>query len=162
MLVAPGQQRQQHRTEIVAARGQAVFIARRLFAVEMAFQQAFLDQRVKPTRQHVGGDVQTLLEFVETGQSVEGVAQDQDAPPFAHPFQAAGDRALHVAETLALHDRYPLRVRKTFNMIATMTVVRSKSSSAAGDLLQRLRYGHTAIGFSVAAAPGRCRPTGLA
>src|SRR5437773_559823 len=132
MLVAPGHQRQQHRTKIATALRQAVFMARRFFAVELAFQQAFLDQPVEPARQHVGGDAQALLEFIETGHSVEGVAQDQDAPPLANPFQAAGDGAWHVDETLALHDGNLLRTFKTINMIATMPVFKSKSSSAAG------------------------------
>ena len=33
----------------------------------------------------------------------EGVAQDQHAPPLADPLEAAGDRAGHVGEALALH-----------------------------------------------------------
>src|SRR3546814_1161926 len=35
---------------------------------------------------------------------LEGFPQDQDVPPLANPFQAAGDGARHGAERLPLHD----------------------------------------------------------
>jgi hypothetical protein len=34
---------------------------------------------------------------------VQGITEDEDAPPLADSFQAAGDRALHPAEAFALH-----------------------------------------------------------
>ena len=103
VLVAPGEQRDQHRAEIAAARGQHIFVARRMLAVAPALQQPGLDQRIEPPRQHVGGDAEALLELIEARQAVQGVAQDEDAPPLAHPLEAAGDRARHVVEALALH-----------------------------------------------------------
>ena len=103
VLVAPGEQRDQHRTEIAPARGRHVFVARRPLAVAAALQQPGVDQGIEPPRQHVGGDVEAFLKFIEAPQAVQGVPQDEDAPPFADPLQAAGDRARHAVEVLALH-----------------------------------------------------------
>ena len=103
VLVAPGEQGDQHGTEIAPARGRHVFVARRTLAVAPALQQSRLDQGIEPARQHVGRDAEALLELVEPRAAVQRVAQDQDAPPFAHPLQAAGDRARHAVEVFALH-----------------------------------------------------------
>jgi hypothetical protein len=105
MPVAPGEQRQQYRAKVSAALGQPVFPAGRMLAVALALEQPALDQRVEAPGQHVGRDVEALLKLVEAGQPLQRVAEDQDAPPFAHPLEAAGDRALHVAKARALHDR---------------------------------------------------------
>jgi hypothetical protein len=48
-------------------------------------------------------DVQALLEFVEAGEPVQGVANYQDAPPLADSLEAARNRAGHLAETFTLH-----------------------------------------------------------
>src|SRR5579883_3601405 len=103
MLVVPGEQRQQHGTEIAAALGQHIFGTRRPLAITPALEQAARHQRAEPPRQDVGRDVEALLELVEARQALEGVAQNQDAPPFADALEAAGDRALHGAEAFALH-----------------------------------------------------------
>ena len=66
-------------------------------------QQASLHQRVKTAGQHVGGDAETLLELIEPAKPVQGIAQDQDAPPFPHTLKAAGDRTRHAVEALVLH-----------------------------------------------------------
>jgi hypothetical protein len=81
-----------------------IFVARRPLAVAAALKQTRLHERVQPSRQHVGRDVEALLKLIEPRQPVQSVAQDQNAPPFSDPFQAAGDRTLHVAKALALHD----------------------------------------------------------
>ena len=47
----------------------------------------------------LGAMPEAALELVEPRHSGEGVAQDEDAPPFADPFEAAGDRAIHAAES---------------------------------------------------------------
>jgi hypothetical protein len=57
----------------------------------------------QPPRQHAGRDIEDFLELVETRQPVQGVAQDQNAPPFTDPPQATSDRTLHIAETGAFH-----------------------------------------------------------
>src|SRR5450830_1038661 len=103
----------------------------------MTLQQTFFDQRIKPPRQHVGSDIQALLEFIEAGQAIESVAQDQDTPPFTNPLQAAGNRALHAAETLALHGGYPFQILVTFTMIATLEVLRGKTASACAWICPR-------------------------
>ena len=85
MLVAPGEQREQHRAEIAPARGQHIFVARRVLAVAPALQQAGLDQRVEPARQHVRRDAEALLELVEARQPVRerraGSACSTTRPP---------------------------------------------------------------------------------
>src|SRR6266481_4308585 len=103
MLVAPGEQRQKHWSEVATTLGRQVFVAGRSLAIAAALQQSGLDQGVEAPGQHIGSDVEALLELVEAGQPVQRVAKDQNAPPFADPLEAAGDRALHVAKALALH-----------------------------------------------------------
>ena len=103
VLVAPGQERDDHRAEIAAACGKHIFVPRRMLAVAPPLHELRLDQRVETARQHGGGDAQALLELVEAREAMQRVAQDQDAPPLADALQAAGDRAGHVAEALVLH-----------------------------------------------------------
>ncbi len=91
------------RPEIPAALRQHILVARRAFAVAASLEKTGLDQSRKAPRQHVGRDAQALLELVEARQPVQGIAEDENAPPLADPFQAAGDRALHFAEAFALH-----------------------------------------------------------
>ncbi len=105
MLVAPGLHGDDDRLEIAAALGQYVFIARRAFAVAALLQDARLDQRSKAPRQHIGRDTQAFLELVEARQPVQGIADDQHAPPFADPLEAASDGALHFPEAFVLHGR---------------------------------------------------------
>ena len=50
VLVAPGEQCDQHRTEIAPARGRHVFVARRPLAVAAALQQPGVDQGIEPPR----------------------------------------------------------------------------------------------------------------
>ena len=107
MLVAPGEQRPQHRPKIASGFGQHVFVARRSFAIAAAFEQTRFDQGLEPPRQDVGRNPQALLKLVEPRQAERRIAQNEDAPPLADPLQAAGDRALHVAEALAPHGFAP-------------------------------------------------------
>ena len=64
---------------------------------------ARIDQPVEPPCQRIGHDAETVLEFIEPGEAVERIAQNEDAPPLAHPLQAAGYRAYHPAEAFSLH-----------------------------------------------------------
>src|ERR1051326_3542643 len=88
MLVTPCEQRDQYRTKIAPALRQHVFIADWLVAVTLALEHAALHQCTQAASQHVRCDIQTLLKFIEPLQAVNGVAQDEDAPPLAHPLQA--------------------------------------------------------------------------
>jgi hypothetical protein len=101
--VSPREQRDEHRTKIASARGEHVFVARRVFAVTAALEKAGVDQRAEPSRQHVGCDAETFLELIEARQPVQGIAQNEDAPPLAHALEAAGNRADHAAEAFSLH-----------------------------------------------------------
>jgi len=69
-----------------------------------ALQDVVVDQVVEPLVQDVSRDPETGLEVVEAGDTQEGVANDEQAPPFAHYLQALGDRAVHLLETRPLHE----------------------------------------------------------
>ena len=103
MLVAEGQHRHQHRAEIAAALGQEIFVARRTGVVAPLNHEPRRHQRGEPARQHVGRNAEALLEFVESGEAGEGVAQDEDAPPLADALKAARDRAIHLGEAGMAH-----------------------------------------------------------
>ena len=62
MLVAPGEQRPQHRPKVTAGSRQHVFVARRSFAVAATLEQAGFDQDLQAPRQDIGCDSQALLE----------------------------------------------------------------------------------------------------
>jgi len=70
LLVAPGEQRPQHRPRVAAGFGQDVFVARRSFAIASAFEQALFDHGFEPSRQDVGRNAQVLLELVEPRQTL--------------------------------------------------------------------------------------------
>src|SRR5262249_50446871 len=91
------------RAKVAAGLRHNVFVARRPLAIAAALEQACLDQGLEPPRENVGRDTEALLEFIEPRQAVEGVAQDEHAPPLTHSLQAAGDRTLHLAKALAPH-----------------------------------------------------------
>src|SRR5262249_21980819 len=101
--VSPREQRDENGTKVASARGEHIFVARRVFAVTAALEKASVDQRVEPSRQHVGRDAETLLELIEARQPVQGIAQNEDAPPLAHALEAAGNGADHALKALSLH-----------------------------------------------------------
>jgi hypothetical protein len=103
MPIAPGQQRQHHGAEIVAALREHILITRRALGLAAALHQPRLDQRVQPPRQHVRRNAKAFLERVEARQPVHGVAENENAPPFADTLEAACDRAWHGVEAFALH-----------------------------------------------------------
>src|SRR6266508_2842972 len=103
VLVSPGQQRDKDRTKIAPARGQHIFVSRRPLAVLPALQKSRIDQRIEPARQDIRRDPETLLELIEAREPVQGITQNENAPPFAHALKTAGDRTGHPGEALALH-----------------------------------------------------------
>ncbi len=102
--------------------GQDIFEARRLLHVLAPLEQALLDQSIEPASQHVGRDIQILLERIEACCAVEGFAEDQDAPPLSHTLETARDRTLHVPESLSLHSA-PGISTVTIKMIAPATPI---------------------------------------
>jgi hypothetical protein len=103
VLVAPGEQRDENRTKIVAARGGHIFIPRRPVAVAAALKQTHIHQAIETASEHIRRDTETLLELVEPLEPVQRIAQNQDAPPLAHALEAACNRTGHLAEAFALH-----------------------------------------------------------
>ena len=83
--------------------GHDVFVPGRMLAIAPSRQKSGLNERVQPPRQHVGGDLEALREFLEPGHAAERVAQNEDAPPFPDPIEAAGDRAVHGGKAGPLH-----------------------------------------------------------
>jgi hypothetical protein len=51
----------------------------------------------------VGRDPETVLKLIESGEAMERIAQNENAPPLAHMLQAAGNRAHHPAKAFSLH-----------------------------------------------------------
>jgi hypothetical protein len=101
--VAERQHGDEDGSEVAAALGQAVFVARRALAVALALEEPRLDERIKAPRQHVGRDAEAFAELLEARHARESVTQDKDAPPLADALEAARDWAGHGAEALALH-----------------------------------------------------------
>jgi len=95
--------RDDDRAKIAVPLGQNTFVARRPFAVAAALQKAGIDHGAQAARQHVGRDVQALLEFVKAREPVQGVANNQDAPPLADPLKAASNGTGHLAEAFTMH-----------------------------------------------------------
>jgi len=101
--VAEGRQGHEHGPEIATLLRQHVLVARRMLGIEPSHEKSGVDEPVQPPREHVGCDLEARLKLVKTGQSVERVPQDEDAPPFAHAIKRARDRAQHVSKGLLLH-----------------------------------------------------------
>ena len=106
MPVAPGQQGDQHRREIGAARASAgtrPAAAARCSAVAPG-------ARSRPAHSAAwsacaGAMPRLCWKSSNREMPGERVAQDQHAPPLADPLQAAGDRAGHALEALAAHSK---------------------------------------------------------
>ena len=131
MPVAECHQAQQHGAEIAPALRRHVFVARRMRAVLALLQHPGLDQRGEPRGQDVRRDAETFAEFLEAGVAMQRVAQDQDAPPFAHPLQAAGDRTVHLLEAFPAHGATVTRV----TCIMQVTGRRGTNADLAGRYL---------------------------
>ena len=125
VLVAPRIHGNDDRPKITPAFGQDVFVAWRALAVAAPLQEPGFDQRAEPAREHVRRDPETFLELVEACVSVEGVAENQDAPPLTDPLQGAGDRAGHSAEALAFH----------LTHFSLVTIMMQVAKSGISDLL---------------------------
>ena len=91
--LAPLAQREQDREQIEPLFGQAVGDAPAVGRVRLALQDPVLDQPGKPVREDVAGDAEGRLEFLEMLEAVEGAAQDQERPAFAHRLERGRDRA---------------------------------------------------------------------
>jgi len=93
------------RAEFATTLRQNILVARRTLAIAPPLHQSRLDEGTQATCEHVRGDAETFLELIEARESVECIANDQDAPPLADTFQRPGDGALHLAEASAFHGR---------------------------------------------------------
>ena len=93
--------------EVAAALGQQVLVAAAAARCSAAARACPLSTSAASRRVSMfERDAEALLELVEPRHAGEGVAQDQHAPPLADLLEAAGDRAGHVGEALALHGRH--------------------------------------------------------
>ena len=103
MAIAKGRERNEDRPEVTAFFGENVFVTGWMLGVLAPLQQACLDQGIQAPRQHIGCDLEARLELVKARQAVEGVAQNENAPPLAHAIKRPRDWAEHVPEGLLLH-----------------------------------------------------------
>lgn len=102
--VAPLPQCDDHGPQVAALFREDVVEAGRALAVGDPFEDALVDEMGQSLVEHVAGDAQSFLELVETCDTHEGVADDQQAPPLADDLQALADGAVHLPETGSLHD----------------------------------------------------------
>jgi hypothetical protein len=103
VFVAPRVQRDDDRAEFTAALGGDVLESRWPITVPTTLEQPGFDERFQPAGQHVRCDAEVVLELVEPGEAVEGVAQNQERPPLADLFERGRDRTPHRVESVALH-----------------------------------------------------------
>jgi hypothetical protein len=92
--VTPLGERDQGGREVAALLGQQVLVQLGLLGVLVSPHDPRVDEAVEAGLEDVGRDPEAALEVaVAGGAGEEGVADDQDAPPFAHHLEGAGDRA---------------------------------------------------------------------
>ena len=110
--VAPLPKCDDHWPEVAALFGQDIVEARGTLVVGNPLEHAFVDEMGEPSVEHVAGDAEAFLEFVETCDAQEGVADDQEAPPLTNDLQALADGAVHLPETRSLHDCESTQLRE--------------------------------------------------
>src|SRR5262249_56076195 len=71
--VSPREQRDEDGTKVASARREQIFVARRVFAVAAALEQAGVDQRIEPSRPQVGRDAEALLELIQPSHPPPGI-----------------------------------------------------------------------------------------
>ena len=91
------------RPEVAPSKRQHILVPRRAFTVKAPLEQSCLDQAIEASGEHIGCDAEAFLELVEARQPAKRVAQNQDAPPLADAFKAAGDRTGLSVESCSLH-----------------------------------------------------------
>ena len=106
-LVAPLAKRGDHGPQGAAFVGEQVVVAAPGLVVRTTFEDPCRDEGVESVAEDVARDPQALDEVVESADSEEGVAQDQQGPPLADQFEGLGDGALHVGERCLPHARDP-------------------------------------------------------
>ena len=92
--VAPLGQRDERGPEVATLLGQQVLVQHGLLGVSAPPHDPGLDEAIEAVLQDVGRDPEAALEVaVAARTSQEGVSDDEQAPPFAHRFEGARDRA---------------------------------------------------------------------
>jgi hypothetical protein len=62
-----------------------------VLGVGAAFEDPVGGEFLQPGGQHAAGQAEAGLEVVEAAGAPEGIAEDQQRPPFAHHVQGLGD-----------------------------------------------------------------------
>src|SRR2546428_4223190 len=94
VVVAPLAKRGQRDVQVETLLRQLVLVPLRALAVEDPLEHALVDESVEPVRQHVAGDAEALLEFVEAVQTEQDVADDQQRPALADDLERSRDRTV--------------------------------------------------------------------
>jgi hypothetical protein len=74
-----------------------------MILIRHPLEDTILDQPVEPLGEDVARDPEAGLEIVEAPNAQEGIAKDEEAPPFPDDLETLGDRTVHVAEAGFLH-----------------------------------------------------------
>ncbi len=69
-----------------------------------AYENAVLNQVIKPLGQDVPGDPQALVELRESADTIEGVADDEQRPPIADLLKRLSDRTIHFGKSGSSHN----------------------------------------------------------
>src|SRR6266496_1644235 len=94
VVIAPLAKRGQRDVQVETLLRQLVLVPLRALAVQDPLEHALVDQSVEPVRQHVAGDAEALLEFVEAVQTEQDVADDQQRPALADNLERSRDRTV--------------------------------------------------------------------
>ena len=79
--------------EGLALGGQAIGIARAVFADVFPHENALIDEYIQPVAQHVPGDARVALDLTEACGAVEGLANDEPCPVVAENVEDTRNRA---------------------------------------------------------------------
>jgi hypothetical protein len=63
---------------------------------------------------------------------MQGVPEDQQAPPFADLFETSCDRTLHVTETRSLHNDRDVSIQRLILVVEWSVVARSQAALEGG------------------------------
>jgi hypothetical protein len=91
MSITPGMEGVEDASEVIASGSQDIFVARRLLAIAMPFEDPDLDQRSQPSGQDIGRNSKVPAEIVEPGNPPARFAQDEYAPLIADAIERAPD-----------------------------------------------------------------------
>src|SRR4029079_8793913 len=104
VLVAPLQQRREHRGDVTALGRRDVLVGVGALACPGALEQAVLDELREPVAEDVRCDAEAALDLREATAAEQAVAHDEKAPALTDDGERGCDRAVLLAERAVRHD----------------------------------------------------------